>query len=139
MDIAARLDSLRRNAPGCALIAFGDISTGLILCTSSDRKPPQERLDRLCRTAQELLNGAAGTSAEIALGRAPGSGIDEAIAFNGDMVEVFLRSPAVATDALCCVCAAEMDVESLIERARDSLGEIGGQTGTEGGKQAGGE
>ena len=124
MDIQALLDSVRHDFPECRAIAFGDLSTGLVLCVSAARKTPQERLDRLCRTAGELLDGAtAGHAAALA---PDGAGaVTQAVALSGGTLEIFLRSPLVATDTLCCICSANVNIDALIDRARAGLRDIG--------------
>ncbi|MGB8621589.1 MAG: hypothetical protein WCD16_02110 [Paracoccaceae bacterium] len=124
MEIVNHLESLRQKFPECETAAFGDISTGLILTVRSEHKQPQERLDRLCLTAQELLDGRTAALAAPALSLG-GDPLQVALSITGDKIELFLRSPEVPTDALCFVCARDVDIDALIASASAGLRDIG--------------
>ncbi|PWE31393.1 hypothetical protein DDZ14_12830 [Maritimibacter sp. 55A14] len=124
MKIVDHLEELRRNFPECSTVAFGDISAGLVLSVSSAQRLPQERLDALCLTGKELLDGRTARSVGTAL--PPGAEpLQHALRMEGGGLEIFLRSPAVATDALCIVATPEVDIDALISRGRAELQAIG--------------
>lgn len=127
MNVQAQLDSLRQEFPACGTMAFADLASGLVLCVSASRRPPQEQLDRTCRMAQDMLDGQPGTAAGAALAEGDGGGArpDLALLQTRDDLRVFLRAPDVPTDALCCICSPGVDIETLIARARAWLAGIG--------------
>ena len=58
MDITAELDAMRADVRGCALVAYTDLASQLVLCTSAASKPVQEEMNALSQAAQLTLDGA---------------------------------------------------------------------------------
>ncbi len=124
MDILDQLTTLRTHTPGCTLVAFSDLSSGVVLCASSAVKQRQERLDSICAVAAELLDGEAARIASDVLASDESSTIDEAVTLNAANSRIFIRSGQEKNDALCCVCSANMDINGFIGQARVTLQEI---------------
>lgn len=124
MNVAERLHGLRGEVPGCEALAFADLSTGLVLCASSGQKKPQEWFDRICQAAIEALDGAFARRASVVISDGRATGIGQAIQLVDGELRLFLRSEAVPSEALCCVCATDVAVDDLAARARVLLGEI---------------
>lgn len=124
MTIAARLDGLRRDFPGCKLAAFADLGAGMVLAASAAPRPPQERLDQLCGAAVELLAGdSAARVASICQEPAAGWPL-HAIAIDGQDICLYLRSEHEPTDALCCVVDPAEELEAFLPAARRNLDAI---------------
>jgi hypothetical protein len=115
---------LRDEVPGCEALAFADLSTGLVLCASSGRKKPQEWFDQMCQAAIELLDGEFARRASGLIAGDGATGARQAIQIVDRELRLFLRSEAVPNEALCCICATDVSVDHLAERARALLREI---------------
>lgn len=121
MDILEHLNAIRQDVPACEAVVLADLTTRVILCVSAEDRPPQERLDALCDTAIRLLD--SDTSRLMArAGQIPPL---EGMTLSAGGVEVFLRTPTLPDEALCCLCRPDVDVERLMEQAHGRLAEIG--------------
>lgn len=120
MDILGHLNSIRDSVAGCEAVILADISTRVVLCVSADARPAQERLDALCETAIRLLDSDTGR----VLTRAGQTPPLEALIFTDDGIEVFLRTPDMPDEALCCICTPDADVAKVIDLARGVLNRI---------------
>lgn len=121
MENATWLDRLRREFPACRLAAFADLSTGMVLSTSTDMPVAQERLDRLCATAVELLDGESAARVSRATGKQNAGWLSHAMTIDGGEIGVFVRSGKEPRDALCCLCDAAGDLDALIAAAGQCL------------------
>ena len=122
MDIAAELDEMRSALQGCSLVAYTDLSSQLVLCTSSATSPMQEEMNALSRAAQLALDGAFAEGAAMAWGGAAPA--EFAVLMADEDTRLFLRSPANATEALMCVCGPGTDLAEASAQARATLGRI---------------
>lgn len=123
-NIAASLDGLRSSFAGCTAIAFADISTGLVLSTSAAARQPQETYDALCARAMEIFDGDGQEIVSAAFPGSSGQPMDEALYLSGQSVQVFLRSRSDATEALCCICRPEIDIDRFATKARAVLDSV---------------
>ncbi len=125
MDITAELDAMRADVRGCAIVAYADLSSQLVLSTSAVSTPLQEEMNALSQAARLALDGA------IAEGAAPSWGgqvpPEMAVLMTGAEVRLFLRSPANVSEALVAVCAPDADLEAAVAQARATLARIGSQ------------
>ncbi|MEM7718206.1 MAG: hypothetical protein AAF222_03325 [Pseudomonadota bacterium] len=125
MDITAELDAMRADVQGCALVAYADLSSQLVLCTSAASNPAQEEMNALSKAAQLALDG------EFAAGAAPSWGgeapAEVSVLMTGAEARLFLRAPNNPTEALMCVCAPDIDLEAAVAEARATLQRIGSQ------------
>ena len=124
MSIAERLNAFRFEVPGCESVAFADLSSGLVLCASSEGKKPQEWFDQMCAAAQEMLDGALARETSALASRSATPGAQQAIHIADGELRLFLRSETAPNEALCCVCITEVSVDLLIQRAVALLHEI---------------
>jgi hypothetical protein len=124
MNILDRLTELRTSTKGCVLVALADLSSGIILCSSSAIKQPQERLDSISSNAVRLLNSDTARVASTILGLESQNNIDEVIALNPSHTQMFIRSRNELSDVLCCICSTEVDAQSFIDSARTVLEQI---------------
>lgn len=100
MTLAERLDDMRRGVPGCSLVSFGDLSTGLMLRTSATSAPKQDYLESLLHQAGK---GFAASDAVFSQQNAR-SDQDELVIATPKELRVFVRSERNASDVVCCVC-----------------------------------
>ncbi len=124
MDIIERLDNLRREFPTCSLAAFTDLSTGTILGASSQNPVPQERLDRLCLTAAEMLFGGSARRIAETLDTKDPDPFCFSLAIEHSELTLFLRSETETADALCCVCHPQVNLKEFLNSARKNLDAI---------------
>jgi hypothetical protein len=117
MAIADELNELREEFEGCNLVAFADLSSKMVLLTSSSKKIPQENLDHLCAEAATLFKGAA---AQLNRDAAPIT----AMAVDGDKSNIYLRNEAGSDDVLCCVCDRDVDLTAFLASAQARLDQI---------------
>ncbi|AZV77278.1 hypothetical protein EBB79_04810 [Parasedimentitalea marina] len=125
MDITGRLHSLRETTPGCALVAFGDLSTQLVLRSSAAVQVRQEFLDQLCAQAEHgfcLQDALAGWNTPR------GEGSAEVIVVTPQETRIYIRRPGAAQDTACdailCVCDTESSARTLISPAMTLLHDL---------------
>lgn len=118
MSTLEQMDELRDGFPGCRAVALADMSSGIVLCVSERKKHPQERLDSLCATANELFNGTAAGKVFAALGKGESGGPDQGMVMTPSEICVFLRSPADPMETLCAICDADLDIGQFAQSAR---------------------
>lgn len=119
MAILEHLDQLCGQFPDCTAVAYADLATGMVLAARSAVKLPQEQIDLLGLTAVEVLTGRV--AAAFAHPQAPGDLLLTALVIEDAAVALFLRSPAPATEVLCCECAARIDLPRFTRAARAVL------------------
>lgn len=125
MDVTEKLDAMRSELPGCSLIAFTDLGSKLVLCSSSAGKPAQEELDRLSELAHVMLDGAVAEGAAPVLDGGQGdTRAGTAMLLSGNEAKVFMRAPGEAAEALVCVCAPEADLRKVVDCGRSTLDTI---------------
>ena len=125
MDVTETLDAMRSELPGCSLIAFTDLGSKLVLCSSSVGKPAQEELDSLSELAQTVLDGIVAEGAAPVLENGDGDRrAGTAMLLSGTDAKVFLRAPGDAAEALVCVCAPEADLRKVLDCGRSALDTI---------------
>ena len=124
MDVTQSLDSLRQEVEGCDLVAFADLSSGMVLCHSAATPPPQEELDALCGAATELLTGDVAKGAGAAAGASDEDHATKALVATGEEVRLYIRAEAEKPEALICVCSPEGDLVRILDCARSTLDSI---------------
>lgn len=112
--MSEELAALRDRVPGCSVVAFADLSTGMVLASSTAEKTTQERLDALCAAGRDMLKGdAARHMAEGFCEAAPRVAI-HACAGN---LNCFIQAPRPAEEALCCVVSPQTPLSELLDAA----------------------
>lgn len=127
MNVAEELDAMRSEVPGCALIAFTDLASQLVLCTSAVTNPVQEEMNALSQAALVALDGAFAEGAAPAWGGGAEDPAQVAMLLTGEEARVFLRSPGNSNEALICVCSPDAALDDVVERGRAALDRIVGQ------------
>jgi len=124
MSTLDQMDELRDGFPGCRALALADMSSGIVLCVSERNKHPQERLDTLCATANELFNGAAAGKVFAALGKDQTNRPDQGMVMTPSETCIFLRSSADPMETLCAICDADVDIGKFAQSARQTFDKI---------------
>jgi len=105
------LNAFRRKVAGCELAVYVDLDSRTVLSSDGALHFPQEYLDVLCACAADLFEVAP-----------TGEGAAEHVQFLSPTgSRSFFRNLTDPNEALCCICAAEVAVETLIESARAAL------------------
>ena len=117
MAIADEINNLREEFDGCTLVAFADLTSKMVLLTSSRKKIPQENLDYLCAEAAIMFKGA---TARLNKDAAPIT----ALVADGAHTNIYLRNAADADDVLCCVCGPDVDLTAFLTSAQARLDQI---------------
>lgn len=126
--VLEKLDALREQFDACKLVGLADISSGVVLGVSAAEKPPQEKLDAYCRATAEMLDGKSALAFGAALG---GEALHEASVMSDSQILFFVRAEQDPSEAMFCVCTAEIDTEKFLPAAQDSLKHLidpGGET-----------
>jgi len=114
MSISERLDTMRGNIPGCSLVSFGDLTTGLALRTSAGYAHKQDYLEDILQ--QAALNFAV-SDALSAEGGSAGPQGHSVIVATPDEVRIFIRSEKCVSDVICCVCDSAQSVGQVAASA----------------------
>jgi hypothetical protein len=112
--ILNHLNDLRREIPECGAVALVDLTSGLVLCVSSGKGHPQERLDALSGAAVDFLGGRPQGS----VASAPPA---QAWLFSERDTCLFLRSRKDPSEALALVCSPAVSTETLLQAATQRL------------------
>lgn len=101
MTLSDSLDQMRCAIPGCTLVTFGDMRSGLALRSSASHVVPQDFLEDLVRQAAAHFEALD----LVALGPDAEDDADRSviIATPGD-IRVFVRSGRDPSDVMCCLC-----------------------------------
>jgi len=114
MSLSDRLDELRQGVPGCTLVSFGELSSGLALRTSASKPYKHEYLEEILQQA----------SVNFSLSDFMASENDLVVVATPDEVRIFVRSSAENTDIICCVCKNASEVPQVVHSARQLLTEM---------------
>ncbi len=125
MTVSEALDAMRSDLPGCSLVAYADLSSLLVLSTSSVVKPMQEQLDALSQAAQIALDGTlADGAASVWDDEAAGEPAQTALLLTESEARVILRAGGTSAEALVCVCTPDSDLAAVIARGQAALDDI---------------
>ncbi len=123
MTLQTHLDDLRKQVSGCDLTAFGDLSSRLILRSSSAETCQRERLDQLCQRAVDSFSKAALIPASEMVDRAVCG--HSAVMFAGGKSFIFARPGPTSDEFVCAVSDATLDSVTALEATQSSTRLIG--------------
>lgn len=123
MDVAAELDRLRQDVPGCDIVVLADLSTDMVLASSAEFPPSQERLDQMTAVASAALVGPLGEGAAILLEGEP-EYPDMAIVADGEKLNAFVMAADGRQEALLFAVRDDAGLARISDCARDTLGTI---------------
>ncbi|MCV3273124.1 hypothetical protein [Roseobacter sinensis] len=123
MAVQDRLDDLRARFPGCRIVAFADLSTGLVFAASTAERVGQERLDALCADATQQLDSAAtqAVSEHVFQTQLAPAG---SISIGSQVVTCVVSLPDRGAEALCMTCDRTVRVVELMRAAADVLSDL---------------
>lgn len=122
--IVEQFDAFRTDFPDCLTVSLLDISSQTVLCVSSEHKLPQERLDALCATGAQLLDGDIAGLFSKALDKSDDRNVQESVFASESDVCLFMRSPQDPMEAVVFVCATSVAISDLMENAGKLLNKI---------------
>lgn len=120
MNVNQELEAFREGVPGCEVAALVDLSTTMVLSTSVGARIPQEELDALAASAQDVLLGPL---AEAALSNgedAAPEALQGLIATHAE-TRAYLRGSVERNEALVCVCTTSANLEQVFNAGREAL------------------
>lgn len=123
MDVAAELDRLRQDVPGCDIVVLADLSTDMVLASSADLPPSQESLDKLTAIASATLIGPVGEGAAILLEGDP-EFPEVAVVSDGDRLSAFVTAGGDRHEALLFSVRDVTGLERISDCAQRTLGSI---------------
>lgn len=128
VKISEELSAFRERVPGCSVVLFADLSTGMVLASNSAEKMTQEKLDALCMDACETLSNVQAVAvAEAAFDREMPEP-DVAFRADGRLIQCFVRLPGEVEEALCIALAEAAVPEELVDEASGTLRRILSET-----------
>lgn len=124
MAVSDTLDDLRTQFPDCQMIAFLDLSADMVLVTSAKENIAQERWDRLCAMAHDVLRGPSTAHALTCLGAKPPATLGRAALINAAKCDVFLSNKTAPDFVLCAVGCAELPLSAFYAAAQPVLDQL---------------
>jgi hypothetical protein len=121
VTMSEELAAFRDRMPGCSIVAFADLSTGMVLASDTAQKITQEKLDALCADAHAALIGAQRVSLARAFEPHSPQTPDVAVTATRAAKLCFVRAPAASEEALCIVLSPQVAVMPVIEAAKSLL------------------
>lgn len=98
-----QLERIVANVPGCELLAFADIRTGVTLTAAGNGDFRRDELDAFCAQAAVYLNP-------------PNQSCNLSVKVSAGKIRFFLRDGDHLSEALLCRCTAETDLPALFQR-----------------------
>lgn len=113
------LQNLTSEFPECHFVGLADMSSGIVLSSSANIKPRQERLDQLCELATTLFETEFTQSVSGALKLNNGDGkIRECQIVGETSVVWFFRSGLDPKEVMFCSGSKNIDIDAFSENAR---------------------
>lgn len=124
MTVNEELETLRADRPGCDLVGYADLGSGMVLTSVGRNSRPRELMDALAAEAVALLDGAS-LPGLVDLLSPDADRLDEAVVMAPDRAHVFVRSPVEPGEAIVVVCTPATPLDALISDARGLLRRFG--------------
>lgn len=110
--------------PGISLLAYGDLSSGLILNSASRVACPREVLDLI---GEKVTSSFSRLYPESLARAAEASGSSASIIhFTERSAQIFARLPGDADEVICAVCDSGVDLQPLLGAVQDLAGSLAG-------------
>ena len=116
---ASALTALTESHAACRTALFADLTTSMVLLSESRSRIHREAQQALALRGARLLSALDEAIPET----------DTAISVSADEIAVFLRVADAPSDALCCLCGPDIDLESFAADARSCLNALAGVSG----------
>ena len=129
MSVTDALDAMRAEVPGCSMVLYADLKSGLVLSASSLGNPGQEALDAQSGAAQLALDGLLAEGARAVWADSGEVAPEMTWLLTGNEARIFLRAPGEAPEALICLCAPDADLGAAVDCGRRTLADILAESG----------
>lgn len=126
VTIREELLAFRQRVDGCHVVAFADLSTGMVLASSTSEKVTQEKLDALCAAGFDALVGPKAICIVQHVGTSANTGPKVAAVATDAGIECFVRTCHPAQEALCFRVSEQVDIAALIKEASLLLEHLAG-------------
>ena len=124
MSIGKELADFGERFPACVIVAFADLSTGMILASDTRTKVTQEKLDLLCEAAFQGVTGRVPTAILQEFSQYGHLTISKNVVSQSGTTQGFIRAPAPAQEALCLVLDGECAPCDIMTAAEELLTQI---------------
>lgn len=121
VTMSEELAAFRNRMPGCSVVTFADLSTGMVLASSTAQKTAQERLDALCEAARDALTGEISKQIAQHFAADATEAPHVAVQADAERITCFVRAAFPAQEALCCIVSARTPVDVLVKEAQSVL------------------
>jgi len=128
VTISDELAALRDRLTGCEVVAFADLSTGMVLASNTVEKLGQEKLDALCAEGSRALMGPAARALSDASGLADDCSLSMAMCGHAGSISCFVRAPQPAQEALCFVFQPDAALQEVSSAASEVLARIASES-----------
>lgn len=128
MTISDELLAFRQRVDGCLVVAFADLSTGMVLASSTSEKVTQEKLDALCVAGIDALAGPKAAEIAKKLGSIAAQAPLAAVTATHAEIECFVRSSHPADEALCFRVTKGVNLDALLKEAFTFLERLVGES-----------
>ena len=123
MSVAKALDQFRDSLPACELVVLADLPTEIVLASSADMQPSQERLDALTAEASAAIPGPVGEGASILLeGEPPAPHV--AVIAGPAQTRIFVAAAGDRAEALLISLPTGSPLQRIFDCAEDVLADI---------------
>lgn len=120
MDIVDHLEQINSEFEDVRVVLFADLSTQLVLADEMKKETGQEHLDEICNQAAVAFKNPFTNSKDTLIEKP-----SEVIVMNDDGILVSLRPTYNSATAICLSCGYNIDIDSVLVRARKALSETG--------------
>lgn len=124
VSVGKELADFRKRFPACVIVAFADLSTGMVLASETRSKVTQEKLDALCEAAFQGLTGRVPTAILQEFSQDGQLSLNTSVVAHREATQCFIRAPAPAQEALCLVFDAPFDLAGVIDAGASLLDQI---------------
>lgn len=116
--------AFRDRFPDCVVVAFADLSTGMVLAASTEEKTTQEKLDALCEEAFGHLVGSASMAVATEFGSGDAPWPRSLIIASERCLSCLLHAHPPAQEALCLILRDHEALEHVLKDAGALLDRI---------------
>lgn len=124
VTISEELAAFREEFPGCVAVAFADLSTGMVLASSTEHKTAQEKMDQLCDTGCTSLLGKDSARVGNLFGAPECRGPSIAWHADSDGLRCFIKAAAPCDEAICLVLSPNVAPAGICDGAARLLHRI---------------
>lgn len=123
MAVQDRLNGLRTRFRGCQIVAFADLSTGMVFAASTAEKVAQERLDALCKDAKHQPSGKTAQALSQQVFEATEVPL-RAVSIGSPLVTCVVAGSDRGNEALYLLCERDVRLSEIMDAGAAVLSEL---------------